>query len=324
DKIIDLRKKQGWSQEQLAEQLGVSRQSVSKWESAMSVPDMDKIVKLSNIFGVSTDYLLKDEIEEIQPGQYTDTDSEIRTVSVEMANTFMELVQKVSVRIAFAVSLFIICPVPVIFLGGLSENSGGRFMVTENAAGGIGISMLLILIAVGVAICILDGMKLEKYDFLEKEEINAEYGVKGIVQRNKTDFEKTFRTSIAAGVVLCITGVIPLLISAVFEVSDFEAGCMFCVLLVFIAIGVNFIVRVSMVNDSYNKLLQEEDYTPENKRINRKIGFLPGVYWCTVTAIYLFISFKDNSWHQSWMIWPVAAVAFAAVEAAVRHIVSEK
>ena len=69
DKIIDLRKKQGWSQEQLAEQLGVSRQSVSKWESAMSVPDMDKIVKLSNIFGVSTDYLLKDEIEEIQPGQ---------------------------------------------------------------------------------------------------------------------------------------------------------------------------------------------------------------------------------------------------------------
>ena len=44
DKIIELRKKLGWSQEQLAEQLEVSRQSVSKWESGMSIPDIDKIV----------------------------------------------------------------------------------------------------------------------------------------------------------------------------------------------------------------------------------------------------------------------------------------
>ena len=58
DKIIDLRKKNGWSQEELAEQLGVSRQSVSKWESGMSVPDLNKIIAMSELFGVSTDYLL--------------------------------------------------------------------------------------------------------------------------------------------------------------------------------------------------------------------------------------------------------------------------
>lgn len=60
DKIAELRKKNGWSQEELAGQLGVSRQSVSKWESAASIPDLDKILKLSELFGVSTDYLLKD------------------------------------------------------------------------------------------------------------------------------------------------------------------------------------------------------------------------------------------------------------------------
>ena len=58
DKIIDLRKKAGWSQEELAQQLGVSRQSVSKWEGAQSVPDLDRILALSRLFGVSTDYLL--------------------------------------------------------------------------------------------------------------------------------------------------------------------------------------------------------------------------------------------------------------------------
>ena len=61
DKLIALRKKAGWSQEELAEQLGVTRQSVSKWEGAQSVPDIDKILQMSRLFGVTTDYLLKDE-----------------------------------------------------------------------------------------------------------------------------------------------------------------------------------------------------------------------------------------------------------------------
>mgnify|MGYP002518671528 CR=1 FL=1 len=58
DKIIENRKKNGWSQEELADRLGVSRQSVSKWEGAQAVPDMKKIIQMSEIFGVSTDYLL--------------------------------------------------------------------------------------------------------------------------------------------------------------------------------------------------------------------------------------------------------------------------
>ena len=67
DKIIENRKKNGWSQEDLAYKLGVSRQSVSKWDGAQSVPDMKKIVQMSELFGVSTDYLLKDEIEDEAP-----------------------------------------------------------------------------------------------------------------------------------------------------------------------------------------------------------------------------------------------------------------
>ena len=67
DKIISLRKKAGWSQEELAQRLGVTRQSVSKWEGAQSVPDLDKLLQMSRLFGVSTDYLLKDELELPQP-----------------------------------------------------------------------------------------------------------------------------------------------------------------------------------------------------------------------------------------------------------------
>lgn len=60
DRIQQLRKKNDLSQEQLADKLGISRQSISKWESKQSMPEIDRIVQLSEIFGVTTDYLLKD------------------------------------------------------------------------------------------------------------------------------------------------------------------------------------------------------------------------------------------------------------------------
>ena len=67
EKIMTLRKKQGWSQEELAFRLDVSRQAVSKWEMGSSIPDLDKIIKMSEIFGVTTDYLLKDDAQEETP-----------------------------------------------------------------------------------------------------------------------------------------------------------------------------------------------------------------------------------------------------------------
>ena len=90
DKLIDLRKKNGWSQEELAEKLNVSRQAVSKWEGAQSIPDMGRIIQLSELFGVSTDYLLKDELEQTVESQETTPDSLIRTVSMEEANAFLK------------------------------------------------------------------------------------------------------------------------------------------------------------------------------------------------------------------------------------------
>lgn len=63
DKIIQLRKANGWSQEDLAERLNVSRQAISRWEGATAQPDAANILQLSKLFGVTTDYLLNDEYE---------------------------------------------------------------------------------------------------------------------------------------------------------------------------------------------------------------------------------------------------------------------
>ena len=64
EKLYQLRKNSGLSQEQLAEQLNVSRQAISKWESGTAVPESEKLITISNYFGVSVDYLLKDDDED--------------------------------------------------------------------------------------------------------------------------------------------------------------------------------------------------------------------------------------------------------------------
>ena len=64
EKLFELRKEKGWSQEKLAEQINVSRQSISKWESGQVFPEIEKIIELSKIFQVTTDYLLLDENSE--------------------------------------------------------------------------------------------------------------------------------------------------------------------------------------------------------------------------------------------------------------------
>lgn len=64
EKLYQLRKKSGLSQEQLAERLNVSRQAISKWESGNAFPESEKLIIISNYFGVSVDYLLKDDIED--------------------------------------------------------------------------------------------------------------------------------------------------------------------------------------------------------------------------------------------------------------------
>lgn len=66
EKILNLRKAHNLTQEQLAEQVNVSRQSISKWESGQAVPEIDKLTALSQIFHVTTDYLLKpSEVDEL-------------------------------------------------------------------------------------------------------------------------------------------------------------------------------------------------------------------------------------------------------------------
>ena len=324
DKIINLRKKNGWSQEELAEKLGVTRQSISKYEGAQSIPDLDKILKLSEIFGVTTDYLIKDELEEEEyaASQMQENESEsdrsVHKVTMEMANEYLQIIDWSAGKTAFATMLCILSPIVLLMLGAMSEMP--NYHISENVAAGIGICVLIVLIAIAVTIFILCGMKTKKYEFMEKEDIETAYEVSGMVKEKRDAYHSLYVTQLVIGITCCICSVIPLFGTLAVSESDFYMVSAVCMLLTLVAIGTYFIVRSAAKMNAMNQLLEEEDYTRQKKHENKKMSGPVTVYWLIATAIYLAWSFTTNDWDRTWIIWPVVGVLFPAFYAIVSGI----
>ncbi len=319
DKIIEERKKNGWSQEELAEKLDVSRQSISKWEGSQSTPDLQKILKMSELFGVSTDYLLKDEIENTEYIETADNENNIHKVSMEEANTFLTLNKKLAPRTALATALAVLCPVGIIFMAGLTEYDPNM----ENVAVSLGMIWLFAFIAAAVSIFIMNGMKISKYEYLEKDIIETAYGVLGMVKDKKEKYAEKHIRNIIVGVVLCIIGVIALFQIPLLGDTDFIGASMVCIMFIFEAAGAFFLVKTSCVQSGFDKLLQEDDYTPEKKR-DEISGVISTVYWLIATAVFLIWSFITNSWEITWIVWVAAGVLYPAVLGIIKLIRTKK
>ena len=186
EKIIMLRKKYGWSQEELAERLDISRQSVSKWESGASIPDLERIVSMSQLFGVTTDYLLKDEMkaENITYHESTESYAEpLKKVTMENANEFLDMKRNGSKVVANATSMCILSPILLIVLVTMAEDS--VFHVSESLATVFGCVFLLGMVAAAVFLFITYGMRESHMEHFEKECFETEYGVSGMVREKK-------------------------------------------------------------------------------------------------------------------------------------------
>ena len=320
DKIMTLRKKAGWSQEELAQQLNVTRQSVSKWEGAQSVPDLDKIVQMSRIFGVSTDYLLKDELEELEPAASLAEQPPRRRVSMEEASRYLELRRSAAPKLALATFLCVISPITLILLGGLSEYSA---RITENTAAGIGLIVLIVLVAAAVGIFLSSSAQVREFAFLETEPFETEYGVSGMVRQRRQDFQPAANRLNLVGTLLCIVSVLPLFLSLCLSGSDLVYVGAVCLLLGFVALACLAFVYAGTQTGAMEKLLEEGDYTRQRKSKSRLVGTVSVCYWLVVTAIFMFYTFGpfgNGQAKYSWFIWAIGGVLYAAVMAVLRLV----
>lgn len=308
DKIINLRKKNAWSQEELAEKLGVSRQSISKYEGAQSIPDMDKILKLSKIFGVTTDYLIKDEIEDPEFLDEEYEESKTRKVSMEMANEYLNLKEISAKNLALGVSLCIISPIFLVISSEAYEKE--LLSVPENVVDGVSLTVLFLFIIAAVGIFVREGMLLKKYEFIESEAIDTDYGVDGMARDRMEKFHDSFVKKNIIGILLIVASVLPIFVGMIFSAEDLVIAIAMGFLLALVGLGVNFLIRANIPMSALKALLEEEDFTRKNKELKKKIEPFITAYWILMTAIYLGYSLVTNKWDKSWIIWPVAGVSY--------------
>ncbi len=309
DKLSQLRKKSGWSQEELADRMEVSRQAVSKWESAQSVPDLEKLLRLSRLFGVSTDYLLKDELEEAGPVSPGEPAAVPHTVTPAQAGNYLSLRQAAAKRIALGVFLCVLSPVPLL----LAAGTGSAALVLA------ALILLLIVVAAAVALFLTTGNRSADYEFLEQERFVAEPGVTELVRAQQRAFRPVyFRCNVIAACI-CVLSPIPLLLCGFLDpLHELQLMLLLALTILLGGSGATLFVWVGVPWAAMQKLLQEGDYTPENKRRSRFSETAGVLYWLLATGCYLAWSFAADAWTRSWILWPVAAVLFAALLTATR------
>ncbi|MBM0045616.1 helix-turn-helix domain-containing protein [Anaerococcus sp. mt242] len=288
DKIISLRKKEGMTQEDLAIQIGVSRQSVSKWESSMAMPDLDKIIKLSKIFSVSTDFLLDDDLgmEQIIVDEKVEDTSKL--VDLDLLNQYYGAYEKIARLISLATILVIISPI--------------AYMTLDNINESLGVIIFLALIALAVGLFINSGFATSKFEFIEKEPYNFSYGVEGVIKKNLDEYQPILKRNIILAIAIFILSPAVYVLAINAGVTNNIPVYLFLILT---AIGASLMGYSMIKYSSYRDILKYRD--PKIQKKEGKIGKISGVLWITAIGVFFIYSFWTGNWQASWIIFVIAS-----------------
>lgn len=290
-----LRKKDNITQEQLAEKLDVSRQSISKWESDTTYPEMDKLMQLCQMFHCSMDDLLQKDISALYVEDNAHYDKHM--------NTFSKM-------IALGVSLI---------LFGISVMS---FLEGIDAGGSINdeISTMVFFIFLIVAVAILIIAVLQHTDFRRKNTYIENF----YSENEKNAFHKKFTIMITCGVVLILIGVVIMMgVEAASSVisqnipDSFDLGCISgSIFFILLAIAVsNFIyagIQMTKYNiEEYNLSNDTESDYYKKEQLKERIS---GCLILIATIIYLILGFVYDEWGvPSVAVYPVFAIGCGIV-----------
>ncbi len=230
---------------------------------------------------------------------------------------FLKMKISTSKAIAFGVWLCLMAPAILVLIGSFSEQygKGGALNMfhSEDTLAMLGLIPFFVLIAAAVGVFILSGLKMEKYEFIEKTKISISNTMRKNLEAEKEAYQMTFGMGITIGVILCVLSPLAVICTfVIFGENNSLAGIGVTILLVMISIATAIFIIVGTKNDAYNQLLQEGDYAVEKKENSKIVDAVAAVYWPLVVIGYLVWSFTTNNWGFTWIVWPVAGIAFGA------------
>lgn len=329
DNLLHLRAAHNMTQEQLAVQLGVSRQSVTKWESERSYPEMDKLLKLCQIFDCTLDELVQ--------GDLTDraaTPSVASAPGTPPADVFGydEEMRRFAGRISGGVMAIILGVAASVVMFSMAEPGTMPFAtLPENLAAMLGVLCVFIGVACGLALIVPAG--LARSQFVRAHPYLEDF----YTVEQKAQARTTFTYELIVGVVCVFAGIC---VTIFFADGPYEEAVGIPIMLACIAVGVRFIihggmtlarVNIAQYNRTAAEVLEAEEIAhapipPERKsemlashREDKRIGAVCGVIMIVATIIGLLMLFvpiaqggdldyTNGPLALFWLPWPIGGL----------------
>lgn len=274
-----LRTNAGTTQEQLAETLGISRQSVSKWESGASFPEMETLIRICDLYDTNLDTLLRGSVEADQVSDCAHYDQFMTRFARRIAFSVGAIIAGISVMIL----LFLVAGIPEV----------------------LPVGFFLLIIAISAVILVASGIQYEQ--FCKKYPVLNDF----YTEHEKDAFHQKFIWFIAGGVGAVLFGVVMLVMAFAFlpKREPYES-IMGAVFLLFIAGAVTSFIYAGIMDDKYKieKYNRHNNPTPEEKKKDNLIGTVCACIMLTATAIYVGLGFTNNMWDTVWWVFPVGGI----------------
>lgn len=278
-----LRNQQGMTQEQLAERLSVSRQSVSKWESGASFPEMDTLLQICDLYDVDLNTLLRGSVEESFVADTTQYDA------------FMN---RYTWRVTGSVGGIVAGVAGMILLAGLGMN---EVVVT---------ALFLLVVAVAVVTLVASGIQEDM--FRKRHPVVRDF----YTQEEKDAFHQKVVWLISGGVGAVLFGVVLMLLSiAVLPEREPYESCVAAGFLLIVAGAVMAFLYAGMQDEKYKvwKYNRDNNPTPEAKARKQLIGTICGVIMLLATALYVGLGLARGAWDTAWWVFAVGGILCGAV-----------
>ncbi len=292
NRLAAARKAKDMSQEELAELLGVSRQTIYKWETAITYPDVDKLLDISKILDVTPSYLLGEQTNSEITSAPNDTEKVVRRFT-----SFARMIGGCTLLIIVSVAIFLV----------LGSFTSTLFLV----AGACTLFVGLTLAVIGY---IVSGLRHDA--FLKGAPFTVHFE-KHAVQRE----QRSFITKISVGVALILVGVGAFVVVGIFPAAPHVAAL--GVMLTLIGVACYLFITAGILHDLYTE--PQEALEPEKRhKKNRVEEAVSSIIMCCATVIFLFLGFVFNLWHPAWVAFPIGGVLCGVIGSIISLCTREK
>lgn len=284
NKLLEARRARGMNQEALAEALGVSRQTIYKWESGITYPDIDVLSRIAEELNVSMSYLLGE-------GETAPTCS----ANAEGKNAVLRHFTKFA-RMIGGATLLILLSVAALVLLCTRESA----LTTA-----LGVSALLVGVFAAVICYVVAGLRHDA--FLKENTYTVSFE-----KEEKSRHRRIFTAKIAVGLSLIFLGVLAVVLLGILEVEESLLVAGVALLLALIGAACYLFITAGILDELFSDpvkaLMTEEE--KDAKSLEEAIG---GVIMTLASAIFLFFGFKFGAWHPAWIAFPIGGVLCGGV-----------